>query len=546
MARTTQPADTAADSLAERGRAVVRSLMEERFDETVAYRSPEDEPGPEVLPEAWDELTSIFGDFQAIESVDADQGAETATVWFTLSGGRFRADLEFEDGALVDCPIEKVESTSRLDGVKNAGRILRYAAGNVVSSLHSGGTEEYDTPTARTDAVRRTLDLLAAGDYGAVAAQFTDDFRSSFGPEELAAAWDQYGCSHPDPDRVEDDPEAGVAYADFHNGTKPVRLRLHFDDGGVSGLVLVPPRDTSTTDYEPPAYADESSFTERDVSVADDCSGTLTVPDVDDPVPGVVLVHGSGPSDRDGTFGGNRFQQDLAWGLASRDVAVLRYSKPVGADEEATADDRTVDDAVAATEFLDDREEVSGVYLVGHSLGGFLLPRILDSVDATGGVALAAPSRPWADLFVYQTDRLLDADPEPERRRELEGMHALAERIAAGDVPADTSALGYPPAFWRDIDGYDPVETATGLEAPLFVAHAGRDWRIPHEDFERWRDALGADCTRRYPELDYVFAYTDAERTSAGRDATDVARTLVADVAAWLHARDDPTTGVPV
>ena len=55
--------------------------------------------------------------------------------------------------------------------------------------------------------------------------------------------------------------------------------------------------------------------------------GTVAVPHGAGPWPGVVLVAGSGSLDRDETIGRNKPFKDIAWGLASRGVAVLRFDK---------------------------------------------------------------------------------------------------------------------------------------------------------------------------------------------------------------------------
>lgn len=79
--------------------------------------------------------------------------------------------------------------------------------------------------------------------------------------------------------------------------------------------------------------------------------GTLLPPTDGESVPGAVIVHGSGPTDRDGTHGPNKPYKQLAWGLASRGVPVLRCDKRTfacAADPTAVTIDAVVtDDALA-------------------------------------------------------------------------------------------------------------------------------------------------------------------------------------------------------
>ncbi|WP_279581903.1 alpha/beta hydrolase family protein [Fodinicola feengrottensis] len=87
--------------------------------------------------------------------------------------------------------------------------------------------------------------------------------------------------------------------------------------------------------------------------------GTLSLPHRPGPLPAVVLLCGSGPLDRDETIGRNKPFKDLAWGLASRGVAVLRFDKvtyvhgaKLGKVRGFTATDEYVPAAVAAIQLL--------------------------------------------------------------------------------------------------------------------------------------------------------------------------------------------------
>ena len=119
-------------------------------------------------------------------------------------------------------------------------------------------------------------------------------------------------------------------------------------------------------------------------------NGLLTLPDdVSAPVPCVVMVHGSGPSDMDERVMKLTPFKDLAEGLAARGIASVRYDKRTFAHKRKLAKlsptvwDETIEDALLAIELAkaDNRIDSERVFILGHSMGAMLAPRI----DAEGG-----------------------------------------------------------------------------------------------------------------------------------------------------------------
>ena len=133
--------------------------------------------------------------------------------------------------------------------------------------------------------------------------------------------------------------------------------------------------------------------------------GRLTLPfeaSTDNPVPAVVLVHGSGPSDMNGTSYGERVLFDIADYLSANGVAVIRYDKRTFTHGEKMAREfggsltvweETVEDAILAAELLRADSRIGKVYMLGHSLGGSLAPRIHASGGDFDGLILFAGSQ---------------------------------------------------------------------------------------------------------------------------------------------------------
>src|SRR3546814_10170893 len=101
-------------------------------------------------------------------------------------------------------------------------------------------------------------------------------------------------------------------------------------DGKAAGLHYAPAAEPAAA--APPVDADAADV-ETDFTVGSGeraLPGTLAMPkdaDVDAGVPAGVLVHGSGPHDRDESIGPNKPFLDIARGLAAQGIAVLHSAK---------------------------------------------------------------------------------------------------------------------------------------------------------------------------------------------------------------------------
>ncbi len=269
------------------------------------------------------------------------------------------------------------------------------------------------------------------------------------------------------------------------------------------------------------------------------------------PFPAVVLVHGSGPNDRDETIGPNKPFKDLAWGLATRGIAVLRYEKRtkqcpgqmMASMATLTVNEEVVNDALAAAEYL---RGVSGidphrVFVLGHSLGGTVAPRIAARDPRLAGlILLAASNRNLADLMLAQSEYLaaLDGTVAPEEAQALDELRQQVERVKALDFKEGEVILGAGKAYWADILAYDPVATAQSLTVPMLILQGERDYQVTMADFAAWKAGL-ADRSgvqfKSYPSLNHLFMAGSGQPNPAEYDvAGNVAREVVDDIAAWI------------
>ena len=141
--------------------------------------------------------------------------------------------------------------------------------------------------------------------------------------------------------------------------------------------------------------------------------GTLTLPVHGQGIPGVLLIAGSGPSDRDwnseGLSGQNGSGRLLAEALSAHGIVVLRYDKRGTGQTQAHPPHRWEDytaEQKGGLEFLSKTGQVdpSRIYVLGHSEGALHALRLSQKTDIklAGVGLLAAPGRRLAQLIEAQ------------------------------------------------------------------------------------------------------------------------------------------------
>ncbi len=238
-------------------------------------------------------------------------------------------------------------------------------------------------------------------------------------------------------------------------------------------------------------------------------------------VPCVILVHGSGPHDRDETIGPNKPFRDLAWGLAKRGIAVVRYEKRtkaygaacVPAGRELDYDTEAVDDAVAIVEQVRALPELApdSVYVFGHSLGGTLAPRIAGrSKGFAGIVILAGLARSLEDALeeqFYYTSSLTDSSVNVKvQLDELKQQLANVKKLGTEKFDETISLPSGSPLILAVCQCFEPVEVAAKLR-PLYLFFEGEEYQVTMEDFGLWRSGL-LRCKnayfKSYPKLNHL------------------------------------------
>lgn len=325
--------------------------------------------------------------------------------------------------------------------------------------------------------------------------------------------------------------EIGPAYETVLGGMKayrvpcrfllmPLDIALAMDGDALAGLTTQP-----FTGDSVPANA-EKSFISADLGlpapeIDEVLPGTLTLPMSGGPFPAVVLVHGSGPCDRDETSFGTAPFRDIAESLPEKGIAVYRFDKrtyafgdKVANDTDFTLMDESILDAVMAVRLLSSRDDIDPdrIFILGHSLGASAIPAIDSELNGTGfkarGYILMAPGARRLDVMMReQVEFLAEVMPESKAQRDislaeldrLEGLDSLED----GDMVA-----GAYPAYWKWLFSYDILASAALIDKPCLLLQGEEDYQVTMEDLSLFREAVaGRDnwTLISYPGLTHMF-----------------------------------------
>jgi dienelactone hydrolase len=300
----------------------------------------------------------------------------------------------------------------------------------------------------------------------------------------------------------------------------------------------------------------QRSVVEVDLRIGQGASalpGTLTLPRGEGPWPSVVLVSGSGPQDRDGTIGVLKPFRDIAFGLAREGVASYRFDKRTKlhptefVGRSFTVQDEFVNDAVAAVRLLQGRDELDErrVFVLGHSQGGTVAPRIAMAEPSVAGlILLAASTEPLQQAIVRQAAYLnaLDGVVTDAEQATLDTLQKRAATVESPELSERTplgSTFGLPAAYWLDLRGYDPAAAAAEVNRPILVLQGDNDYQVPAESFVEFKRALarhGHATFHLYPGLTHAFVDGPATPAAYSRRG-HVSAQVLQDMTTWVNSQ---------
>lgn len=375
------------------------------------------------------------------------------------------------------------------------------------------------------------ITMLQNKEHEALYAFFSDELKSQVPLENLASLWDQILAlgktfieAREGTAQKSGDNTMVVLYLDMENQDLYFTL-VYSQSNQISGLGVSPvPEKVEVPQKEMPQGIQEIAVTIGEGSPWE-LPGIITLPDAagDETLfPGVVLVHGSGPNDKNETMGALTPFQDIAWALAQQGIASIRYDKRTLVHgpklietfgSKLTVKEETIEDAVIAAKILLHHEQVdeSKLYVAGHSLGAMLTPRIVaagqeEGVDFAGMVLLCGSPLSLVDISVYQNEFLVEQTggqlTDEQKKTALEPVYQEKEKFEALKTQGkegivDETILTMPAYYLVEMAEYDPAQIIKSLQLPTLILQGGEDFQVPPKmGIDLWEKALG--------DLDYV------------------------------------------
>lgn len=308
--------------------------------------------------------------------------------------------------------------------------------------------------------------------------------------------------------------------------------------------------------YTPPAYTDTSGFFEIQTTVSRNnvqLPAVLSIPQGKGPFPVIILVHDLGPNDKDATTGKNKPFKDLAFGLASQGIAVLRYDKRSQNGKQVSINEEVIDDAIVAYNLVKDYREnnikFSDIYILGHSLGASLSPKIMNSIDnkASGLIMIASPYR-YMDEVLFDQANLLKKQAEKdstdtkhidefqEKVKNLTNLRQNKKSYSPEVLPYNLST-----EYWNELNKIQPVDELKNVKKPLLIMHGGMDFQVSQKEFNFFKTYLSSRKTAQfklYPELNHLMIKSSGIASLKEYETEGhVDAAVINDIAAWIRKK---------
>lgn len=211
-----------------------------------------------------------------------------------------------------------------------------------------------------------------------------------------------------------------------------------------------------------------------------------------------------------------------------------------------TLDDEVTNDILNIVQHFRNNSQFADykIVLIGHSLGGMMLPRILEKLGSQvqGGIMLAANAESLQERILAQYDYLYQLQPSEQLKGEKEKLQQQVSYLLSPQfnlqTPADSLPLNLPATYWKSILDYNQVATAERLSVPLLILQGTADYQVSMRDFQQWKSKLSYKDNvylKSYPNLNHLMMYVSAKPgPSDYLKAGHVEHVVLQDIIGWI------------
>ncbi len=410
----------------------------------------------------------------------------------------------------------------------------------------------------------QSVDWLKNGEAEKLHLYFTEKVASKLDAETTANIWKQIVSQYGEFDKIDTvyskklSPNLVVnSILIFKKGS--LKYRLTFDvENKIAGIFFIPYKAKKTKDREPQEtqdfYEEKYTFSNQGFEFP----AMFCYPKNKKIIATVVFVHGSGPNDMNETIGPNKMFLELAHQLAKNGIASLRYDKRTFVAKQTgktdglktDIDNVVVNDAVKAIEEVKSNKKLHSlaVFVIGHSLGANLSPRIAQKSGKLDGIILmAGNSRPLEDLIVEQYQYLyargglskVEKQEIKKIKKQAKNVKSLEKNLRKNPNMELNLPLTNDTAFWLSISRYNPIETALSISTPMLILQGARDYQVTRDDFRNWKKALGPRKKTNYiyyTGLNHLFIKGEGKSYPEEYNRKgNISLVVITDISKWIN-----------